>query len=72
MYLTSNLRHTVNKAALNCVRKVFDIGSIFIHRIDMEMHMHTVTGTLFYGCRDAHAKDMGILFESAENALFPA
>ena len=72
MYLTSHLRHTVDKAALDRISKVFYIRGIIIFRINMEMHPDTISRTLFYRSGDAHTENMRILLRRTEYPLPPA
>ena len=60
MHLASHLRHAVDKAALYGIRKILVIRGVFIHRVDVEMHAHTVSCAFLYGRGNAHAKDMRV------------
>ena len=72
MYLTAHLRHTVDEAALDGIGKILCIRGGIIFLINVEMYLHTITGTLLYRCRNAHSENIGILPGRTHHTLFTA
>ena len=62
MDLAAHFRHTVQAAAFNGICKILYFLALFIRRINVKMHPHTVSASLLHCRRNAHAENPRVLF----------